>query len=321
MTADSNRRRFFVIGPTASGKGRLAVEIARRVGGEVISADSMKVYRGMDIGTAKPGVEARRGVPFRLLDIRDPWESMNVAQWIEAAIEAEREVLAAGRVPIFAGGTALYVRSLTEGVFEGPPADWDVRRALAREADDRGPAALHERLRAIDPKTAARLHPNDRRRVIRALEVYAKTGCPISELQRQWASGAFGGPKATGARALVGILWPREALYRRIDERVERMFARGFVEEARRLLSHPRGVGREAGQALGYRELFRWIREGERRPLAEVIEEVKRRTRQFSRRQMTFFRHFPDVDWRAIDERANVETLAAEVVRAYFEKT
>jgi tRNA dimethylallyltransferase len=297
---DPNTRRFFVIGPTASGKGRLAVEVARAVGGEVVSADSMKVYRGMDVGTAKPGPAARRGVPFHLFDLRDPREAMSVAAWIDAALAAEREILARGRVPIFAGGTALYVRGLTEGVFEGPPADWELRHALEREAAERGLAALHARLAEVDPKTASRLHPNDRRRVIRALEVFAKTGRPISELQRQWASASFGGAEASArARALVGILWPRDLLYERIDERVERMFAAGFVDEARRL--HAAGVGREAAQALGYRELFAWIEGGERRPLAEVVDEVKRHTRRFSRRQMTFFRQFPDVDWRAVD--------------------
>jgi tRNA dimethylallyltransferase len=315
---EHRERRFFVIGPTASGKGRLAAEIARRVGGEVISVDSMKVYRGMDIGTAKPDLAARRGVPFHLLDVRDPGDPMSVAQWIDEAAAAEREVRARGRVPIFAGGTALYVRALTEGVFEGPAADWELRRALALYADENGVLALHARLAAIDPKTAARLHPNDRRRVIRALEVHQKTGRPISELQTQWATAAFGGaPAPAGARTLVGLFWPREVLYERIDERVERMFARGFLEEARRLLALPGGIGREAAQALGYRELFAWIRSGEKEPLAAIVAAVKRHTRRFSRRQMTFFRRFPDVDWRPVDRATDVEALAERLANEY----
>lgn len=314
---DSSSKRFFVIGPTASGKGRLAIEIARLVPAEVISVDSMKVYRGMDVGTAKPPLAARRGVPFHLLDIRDPHESMSAAEWCAAAVAAEREIRGRGRLPIFSGGTALYLRALTEGVFEGPPADPDLRRALEREADERGEAALHARLAAVDPKTAARLHSNDRRRVIRALEVFEKTGRPISALQTQWASETFGGTGRSpeGRRTLIGVLWPREALYRRIDERVDRMFAAGFVDEARRLLARPEGVGREAAQALGYRELFTWLREGERRPLADVVAEIKRHTRRFSRRQMTFFRHFPDALWLDVNERTDPERLALEVVR------
>lgn len=316
---DPKSRRFFVIGPTASGKGRLAVEIARAVGGEVISVDSMKVYRGMDVGTAKPGADSRRGVAFHLFDVREPSEPMSVADWIDAALAAEREILARGKVPIFAGGTALYVRGLTEGVFEGPPADWDLRRALEREAEERGLATLHARLAAVDPKTAGRLHPNDRRRVIRALEVFEKTGRPISEMQRQWASATFGaGPAPLASRALVGVLWPRELLYARIDERVDGMFAAGFVEEARLLLAREGGVGREASQALGYREIFAWLRAAPPRPIANVIEDVKRKTRRFSRRQMTFFRQFPDVDWRAVDAATDPEALAREVVRAHF---
>jgi len=331
MDRAGNPRRFFILGPTASGKGRLAVEVALALraggsadaeprGGEIVSVDSMKVYRGMDVGTAKPAPAARRGVPFHLLDIRDPRDSMSVAEWVAEALAAEREIRARGRVPIFAGGTALYLRGLTEGVFEGPPADWELRRALEREADEAGEAALHARLATVDPRTAARLHPNDRRRVIRALEVFEKTGRPISEMQTQWVSETFGGPEAArNARALVGILWPRETLYRRIDERVDRMFAAGFVEEARGLLARGEGaIGREAGQALGYRELFEWLRGGERRPLGEVVEEIKLRTRRFAKRQMTFFRHFPDVDWRAVDERTDPVALAREVVRDYF---
>ena len=311
-------RRFIVVGPTASGKGRVAVEVARRLGGEVISADSMKVYRGMDVGTAKPGIEERRGVPFHLFDLRHPAEPMSVATWIEHARAAEAEIRSRGRIPVFEGGTALYVRGLTEGVFEGPPADPALRERLAAEADQAGEVALHERLRAIDPRTAARLHPNDRRRVIRALEVFEKTGRPISSFQSQWTGEVFGGEEPRAGRILVGLQWEREALYRRIDSRVDRMFARGLVEECRRLLADPRGVGREAAQALGYREVFDWIAAGERASLADVIDAVKRHTRRFSRRQMTFLRHFADVEWLPVDEATDPRALADALVARHF---
>ncbi len=251
MTIDGARRRFFILGPTASGKATVAAELARKVGGELISVDSMKIYRGMDIGTAKPSPALRSEVPFHLIDIRDPAAGFSVAEFVSEALAAERAILERGRVPIYAGGTALYVRGLTEGVFEGPGADWDLRHRHAHEhAAEGGPESLHARLRAVDPKAAARLHPNDLRRVSRALEVYEKTGRPISDLQDQWKDAPRPG------RVLAGILWPRDVLYRRIDERVDRMIAAGLVDEARGLFERAAGIGREAAQALGYRELF-----------------------------------------------------------------
>ncbi len=300
----STRVRLFIVGPTASGKGRLAALLARRLGAEVISCDSMKLYRRMDIGTAKPSAEARAGVRFHLLDVCEPWEPMSVKRFCALALEAECEIEARGKRAIFAGGTALYVRALTEGLFDGPEADPELRAALGRYAAEHGVEALHARLRAVDPATAARLHPNDVRRVVRALEVYERSGVPISEWQRQWAE------RPRPDRLLFGLRWPRERLYERIDRRVERMFAHGFVDEVRALLAHPRGIGPHAAQALGYRELVRWIEAGEPEPLAEIVRRIQRDTRRFARRQLTFWRHFPDLRWIDVGLETDWEALA-----------
>jgi tRNA dimethylallyltransferase len=276
----------------------------------------------MDIGTAKPSVAARRGVPFHLIDIRDPAASMSVKDFVREADAAEADVLARGRVPIFAGGTALYVKALVEGLFEGPAADWDLRRRLEAEAAEHGPEALHERLATVDPKTAARLHPRDLRRVIRALEVHEKTGRPIADLQRQWSDDAFGGAEAASApprrtTTILGLLWPRDVLNRRIDERVDRMMAAGFEAEARALLARPGGIGREAAQALGYREMLAFIR-GEIPDLAAAVALVKRNTRRFARRQITFFKRFRAIRWLPVDDATDPERLAEAVVREHF---
>ncbi|GIW71310.1 MAG: tRNA dimethylallyltransferase [Planctomycetota bacterium] len=304
--------RLFIVGPTASGKSGLALRVAQRLGGEVLSVDSMKVYRRMDIGTAKPRGASTAGVPIHLIDLVEPWESMSVARFCAAARQVEAEVRARGRLPVFAGGTALYVRALTEGLFEGPAADPELRAALRAEAARHGPGALHARLAALDPVAAARLHPNDLRRVIRALEVHAKTGHPISELQRQWQDA----PRPD--RMLVGLRWERSALAARIEQRVDRMFAEGLVEEVRRLRAEPRGLSPQAAQALGYRELLAWLEEGEREPLAELAARIKRNTRRFARRQLNFFSHLPDIHWIGVDASTEPDRLADEVCERFL---
>ncbi|RME71022.1 MAG: tRNA (adenosine(37)-N6)-dimethylallyltransferase MiaA [Planctomycetota bacterium] len=305
----SRTPRLFIVGPTASGKGRLAVEIARRTGGEILSCDSMKVYRGMEIGTATPPAEARAGQRFHLVGIREPHEPMSAAIYCRLAEACEREVRARGAVPIYCGGTALYVRALTEGLFEGVQADPALRARLREQAQREGPAALHARLAALDPETARRLHPNDLRRVIRALEVHERTGVPISRLQRQWART----PRPD--RVLVGIRWPRELLYERIDRRVERMIEAGWIEEVERLLARPEGLGPQAAQAIGYRTIADWIRGGRREPLEQIVARIQRDTRRFSRRQRTFFAHFPDLHWYDVGPETSWPALAERVIR------
>ena len=284
-------------GPTGSGKTRLALDLAERLGAEIVSMDSMALYRGMDIGTAKPTPDERQRVPHHLIDVLDPWESASVAWWRERAAEACCAVEARGHRPLFVGGTPLYLKALMFGLFDGPPADEDLRTRLIREAEVSGPATLHARLAQVDPPTAARLHPNDLRRIVRALEVWELTGRPISSWQQQWPQ-AQSGEEAHGLQPVglqeSSVLWldlPREALYDRINRRVEQMFAAGLVAEVRALRALPRPVSREAAQALGYKEVFAHL-DG-RATLAETVTEVQTRSRHFARRQLNWFRHLP----------------------------
>lgn len=304
--------RLLVCGPTASGKTRVAVAVAKRIGGEVISVDSMKIYRDMTIGTAKASEAKRGGVPFHLFDVREPHQSISVADFVTLAEIAEAQILARGNVPIFCGGTALYLRALTEGLFEGPPRDEDFRARLRAEAAAHGRDALHARLRAVDSVSAAKLHPNDLRRVIRALEVFAATGTPISALQQQWKR------EPRPDRLLFGLGWEREALYARIGVRVDAMMQEGFLGEVRGLHARKRPLSPESRQALGYRELLAWIEGGEAEPEADVVETIKRNTRRFAKRQLTFFRHFPDLRWLPVDDATEADELADAIVGVWL---
>ncbi len=285
MTADF-RDAFLLTGPTGSGKTALALELAERHGAEILSMDSMALYRGLDIGTAKPTAAERHRVPHHLIDVLDPWESASVAWWLDRARACARDLRSRGKRVLIVGGTPLYLRALLQGLFEGPPADADLRQRLGQEAEQHGGAALHARLAAVDPAGAARLHPNDLRRVIRALEVWELTGRPISAWQQQWTD--------TAADAEPRAFWldlPRAALYERINRRVERMFAEGLVDEVRALRGLPRLLSREAAQALGYKEVFAHL-DG-RETLQATVARVQTRTRQFAKRQITWFRHLP----------------------------
>jgi tRNA dimethylallyltransferase len=288
--ADSLFKNALILtGPTGSGKSALALELAERLNAEIVAADSMTLYRGMDIGTAKPSAAARARVPHHLIDVLDPWESANVAWWLDRAADCVGDIEARGKTALFVGGTPFYLKALLCGLFPSPPSDAGLRRQLEEEADRLGREALHSRLAAVDPVTAVRLHPNDVRRVVRALEVWHVTGKPISEWQREaWWDGET--PRFRPGSCLA-LDVPRTELYFRIDRRVESMFAAGWVDEVKRLraLSHP--LGREASRALGYREIMEYL-DGRRSP-EETVAEVQLRTRQFAKRQLTWFRALP----------------------------
>lgn len=250
--------------------------------------DSMAVYRGMDRGTAKPTAEERDLAPHHLVDLEEPAGAYSVARWLEDAARVELQVRARGRRVLYVGGTPLYLKALLHGLDPGPGADWTLRRRILVEAHGGGAEALHRRLADLDPASARRVHPRDLRRVVRALEVHALTGRPASEARESW------GRPPRGVARLAGLRWERGELYRRIDRRVEAMFAAGLVEEVRLLVARHGELGREAGQALGYREVLGHLAGG--RGLAETVEQVQRRTRQFARRQLTWLARFP-VRW------------------------
>jgi len=285
---------WYLTGPTAAGKTKIGVELAQRLNAEIVSLDSMTLYAGMDIGTAKPSVEERARVPHHLLDQVSPVDEYSLSDYVDAAHAAIREIKGRGRQVLFVGGTPLYLKSLLRGVYQGPPADWEFRRQIEEELKIVPAEALHQRLEVIDPLLAAKLHANDKRRIIRGLEVFKLTGQRLSHSQTQFDEGR----PASQAKVFV-LSWPREELHRRIDARVEQMFAEGLVEEVQALLAKYGALSRTAQQAVGYREVVEYLR-GERsegsdqhsegKSLAECIERVKARTRQFARRQETWFR-------------------------------
>lgn len=297
---------WYLTGPTAAGKTAVGVELAGRIGAEIVSMDSMAVYRGMDIGTAKPTPAERGGIPHHLIDILDPHQPCSLAQYLGAAGSTLEQIASRGRAAIFVGGTPLYLKALLRGIFEGPPADWSLRRRLRDEEAVHGPGRLHRRLNSIDPAAAARLHPNDTRRLIRALEVFEKTGRPISELQAQFEIG-----RPPHACRVFVLDWPRQTLYERVNRRVEAMFAAGLVEEVRRLFQNATPLSRTARQAVGYREVIEHL-EG-RHSLEETIDLVQRHTRHFAKRQCTWFRSLSECRFVPVAEPLRPAEIADRI--------
>jgi tRNA dimethylallyltransferase len=285
-----------ILGPTASGKSALADYIARRINGEILTVDSMQIYRDMDIGTAKPTPAERAAVKHHLLDLVAPDELFTVARFVELA----DAVIAGSETPLIAtGGTPLYYKALFEGLFNGPTADPVIRERLSALPNDQ----LHSRLAQVDPAAAARIHANDSRRVIRALEVFELTGKPISSFQTDWSE-----PVLRHNAVFFGLMWDKEAINRRINARVKAMIAAGWVEETRQLLAKYGNLSMTAAEATGYRELIDHL-EG-RCSLADAIEQIKISTRQLARKQMKWFKRFRNVQWlageRSVEENAEV---------------
>ena len=301
-------------GPTATGKTALAVHLARVFGGEVISADSMQVYRGLDIGTAKATEAERQGVPHHLLDILDPAQPFSVADFVAAAGRCIDTLTAAGTLPILAGGTGLYLTSLLGGMdFTPEKPDPALRTALERRAAAEGREALYAELQRVDPAYAAAVHPNNLPRVIRALELYAATGRRMSEERRAAR------PAEPPYRSLCLCLAfrDRQTLYRRIDERVDRMMAAGLLDEARTVYEN-RDRYRTAAQAIGYKELFPFFAGAA--PLESCVADLKQASRRYAKRQLTWFRHQGEVQWLWLDEpdAPPVQQRAEALVRAFL---
>lgn len=291
---------IIVLGPTAVGKSRVAVDLALRFGGEVINGDSIQVYRGFDIGTDKPTPGSMRGVPHHLIDIVDPEVQFTAADFVREALAAAGEIASRGRLPLIAGGTGLYLKALVDGLFPGPGRDPALRAALEAEARERGLDTLFRRLEAVDPGYAAKIRGRDRVRIIRALEVHAITGKALSEHFRRTES------PVRGRNVLrIGLRLDRAALVRRIEDRVELMFERGLVEEVRGLLE--RGVPETAPpfRALGYRHALKHLHGG--MSLGEAVSLTKAETRQYAKRQMTWFRKMDGVAWFSPDDRPGLE--------------
>ena len=297
-------RLLVLVGPTGSGKSAVAMTLAQQLTGEILSADSMQVYRGMEIGTAKPTREDRRAVPHHGLDLVEPQIPFTVAMYRRYALATLPAIQARGHWPIMVGGTGLYIRAVIDGLCPAPPEDAACRQALAAEAIQVGSAALHDRLRAADPATAAKLHPHDTRRIIRALEVYQVSGRPLSAWQT-----ATTGLAPEWHVTQVGLSRPREELYERIETRVRQMVSARLIEEARALQAA--GLSRTAAQALGYKHLFAAF-EGQW-SVDEAIERLIQDTRRYAKRQLTWFRRDSRIHWLPLEPHEPSLRTAARV--------
>jgi tRNA dimethylallyltransferase len=300
---------WFLTGATAVGKTAIGMALAQRIGAEIISLDSMAIYRGMDIGTAKPSRQLRAIVPHHLIDIVDPEDEFSVAQYVEAAARAVADIRARGKEPLFVGGTPLYLKSLLRGLFEGPPADWHLRNEIEKELTQIGPQALYDRLVQVDPVAASHIHPRDTRRLIRALEVYRATGEPISHQQLQFEDGR----PAAECRVFV-LRRSREELHQRIEARVEGMVGCGLVDEVRGLMESGRMLGRTARQAVGYREALEHLAGQYNRE--EMTARIKARTRRFAKRQGTWFRSLSECRFVDIAGEVDADAVVSGIVNS-----
>ena len=308
------RRLPFILGCTACGKAAVGQELARRLGAHILSVDSMKIYRRMDIGTAKPSAEVRAEIPHHGVDLVEPSESYSVAEYVRSADAAIEAVYAAASLPLAVGGTSLYIKALSEGLFEGPSADPALRAALRQRIADEGLTALHEELSLADPQTASRVHRNDERRIVRALEVFQLTGTPISHLQSQWDS-----DQQRYDCLFIGLRRDRADQSGRINRRVTRMIEAGLREEVAALLGEPEGLSKQAAAAVGYAE---WL-DHFHGPLTvdEVIERIKINTRQLAKKQRTWQRRFQQVQWFDVGEGDSPTGIAERILASIHFKT
>ena len=303
---------IILTGPTASGKSATAIALAQIINGEIISLDSIAVYRGMDIGSAKPTAKDQQAAPHHLIDLVEPTEDFSVACYLAAAHATVEKIRQRGRHPIFVGGTPMFLKGVLRGFDPGPPADWDFRHAVEADLEKHGIEALRERLQQVDPLAAHRIGPNDARRMIRALEVSHRTGVPISHRQLQ-----FDHYQHPNECNVFTLHWQRSQLHERINERVQQMFEDGFIAEVQRLLATYGKLSRTAAQAVGYREIIEWIsREDE--DTSVLIEEVSAHTRQLARRQETWLRSFEERRIVDVVETDEPEAIAKEIAEKLF---
>ena len=294
-------RLLCLLGPTAVGKTEIAIQLAQRLNAEIVSVDSRQIYRQMDIGTAKPTLEEQQATRHHLIDCVDISQPFSVADYQALADAAIADIQSRGRRVLLVGGAGLYFRAIIDGLFEGPGADMALRKQLEQEASQHGVDVLHERLRACDPESAERIHPNNVVRVIRALEVYALTGTPMSEHQQQWHQENQRYPFIAFC-----LTMPRALLYRRIEQRVDIMLANGLLAEVESLLAAGYARDTAALRSFGYKELIAYL-DGHCTYL-EAVAQLKRNTRRFAKRQLTWFRKDPRIEW--IDRNAASDIVA-----------
>ncbi|USG68039.1 tRNA (adenosine(37)-N6)-dimethylallyltransferase MiaA [Brevibacillus ruminantium] len=313
MTVQAKERLVVIVGPTSVGKTELSLQLAEQYQGEIISGDSMQVYRGMDIGTAKATPAELTKVPHHLIDILDPDEEYSVALFQESATRLITEINERGKLPMIVGGTGLYIEAVTHRFqFANAQQDLELRDRLQKLAEIDGVEELHRRLADVDPLTAERLHPNDVKRVIRALEIYQLTGMRMSDYQHRAEYSPYD-------LLIIGLTMEREKLYERINQRVDLMIEAGLVEEVRRLLDLGYGSAHTSMQGLGYKELIPYLY-GEI-PLEKAVNDIKQRTRHFAKRQLSWFRRMSEIQWFDVtepDDRPKVVQTIKQIMAGKF---
>ena len=297
-----NTNSLLIIGVTASGKGRLAFELAERPAAEIISIDSMKVYRRMDIGTAKPPKEARERIKYHLIDVVEPSESFSVGKFLDLAYNAMEQISSRKKRIIAVGGTALYIKALLYGLFEGPGGDKQIRAELHAEAEAAGLEELYRQLTEVDPVTAGRIGRKDRKRIIRALEVHKLTGKPISSLQQQ-----FDAEKPLHNWTIVGLRREKSVENSRINQRVKKIIEAGLVDEVKALLAEEKPLSQQARCAIGYAEIINYL--NGKMSFENAAELIKKNTRRLAKHQRTWFKTFKDVHWLDIEAEETAEKI------------
>ncbi len=304
INEEDRPRVVILLGPTGVGKSKLVLELAEAFGGEILSADSMQVYRYMDIGTAKPTPEDQKRVRHHLIDLVTPDQPFHAALYRTLGRKTIDQLYKRGKPIWVVGGTGLYIKALTQGLFPGPKIDPTVRERLKQEAKEKGEAFLYQRLKEVDPKTASHLHPHDLFRMIRALEVFDSTGVPISFFREQHRFG-----ERPYLSLKIGLEMDRKMLYRRIEERVDQMMERGFLQEVKKLMEMGYGSELKPMQSLGYKQMIQFL--SKKIGWDEAVRQIKRDTRHYAKRQWTWFKADPEVCWR--DESIDRERIFLEV--------
>jgi len=297
-----NTDMVLILGVTGTGKGRLAFGLAEETRAEIISVDSMKVYRRMDICTAKPPREARRRVKYHLIDVVEPSDSFSVGLFLDTALSAVQQIKGRNRPIVAVGGTALYIKALLYGLFEGPGTDEQIRSELQARAEDEGLEQLYRELKKVDSLAAENIHPNDAKRIIRALEVYEITGKPISSLQQQWNT-----HDTVHEWTIIGLRRGKADVSSRINRRVKKMMAAGLVDEVKSLLAEARPLSKQARCAIGYAEIIDYL--SGRISLEDATELIKKNTRRLAKSQRTWFRTFKNVNWLDIEPEEPAEEI------------
>lgn len=295
-----------IVGPTGVGKTRVGIEVARMIGAEIVSADSRQIYKYMDIGTAKPSLEQRRIVPHWMIDLVEPDVDYSAARYSQEATEVIKNLLTSDKKVLVVGGSGLYIGALVEGFFPSPPADWDLRQRLIEEAQNLGSEALHYRLTRVDPEAAQRIHPNDLKRLVRALEIYELTGVSISKHQAKHK------PKGNFSPLYIGLKRRREELRRRIEARVDWMIEKGLIEEVKSILKMGYSPTLNSLNTVGYKEIIAYL--GGKFSLDEAVNLIKKNTKAYAKRQLTWFKRISGIEWVDLSEEPNPVNRVVELV-------